>query len=92
MIADGEEIFIIEGPKEYDILYVPLRAYVAQIPKGSDPLSDEGFMKEFIELMKTKQYFDVKDFLDKMHRSLPELSIPITDDCNLRCIYCYASA
>lgn len=92
MIIDGEEIFKVEGPAGYDMLYVPLRSYVAQIPKGSDPLSDGKFLEEFVPLMKSRPYRDMVKCLDDMHRSLPELSIPITDDCNLRCVYCYARA
>ena len=92
MIIDGEEVFIVEGTGDSDLLYAPLRSYVAQIEKGANPLSDPEFRTAFIDMLRKRSYFDMKDCLDKMHRSLPELSIPITDDCNLRCTYCYARA
>ncbi len=88
----GEELFLVEGPSDFDILYVPLRGYVAKVVKGVNPLEDEEFMEGLLAHLKTKDYYDIDKAIDEMHRTLPALSIPITDDCNLRCRYCYASA
>lgn len=92
MLYDNEEVFLVEGPEENDILYVPLRGYAAYVPKGCGVLEDEEFMDAFAERMRGRELFDVRKALDEAHRTLPELSIPVTDDCNLRCVYCYASA
>ena len=35
---------------------------------------------------------DVQEILKNLHRSAPELSLAITDNCSLRCVYCHASA
>ena len=92
MKCDGEELFIIEDFEDFDILYAPLRGYVAKVVKGADILGDGEFMSELVESLKSRELVDIQSELDRLHSSLPELSIPITDDCNLRCRYCYASA
>ena len=91
-ILGGEEVFLVNGPGENDILYVPLRGYAAYVPKMCGVLEDKGFMDAFVERMRERELFDVQKALEEAHHALPELSIPVTDDCNLRCVYCYASA
>ena len=88
----GEEFFIIDQFDDYDLLYVPLRGYLAKILKGSDIIEDEEFMNHFLEFLGGREYFDFDAAVERVRNTLPALSIPITDDCNLRCVYCYASA
>ena len=92
MKYDGEELFIIEDFEDFDILYAPLRGYVAKVVKGADILGDGEFMSKLVGSLGSRELVDIQSELDRLHSSLPELSIPITDDCNLRCRYCYASA
>lgn len=96
MIIEGEEIFFPEERDDKEFLvYVPLRGYLIQaLPQIREELQKPGseVRQLFIERMKARKYIDPQKTLDDLHRSVPGLSIPITDDCNLRCKYCYYSA
>lgn len=96
MIVEGEEVFFPEkrDGKEF-LVYVPLRGYLIQAhPQISEELQNPSseVRKLFIKKIKARKYIDPHKTLTDLHRSVPGLSIPITDDCNLRCRYCYCSA
>lgn len=93
MVINNEEIFIIEDFEDFDIIYVPLRSYLAKATKGiATKFDDAEFVGSFIKYIQKKPLYDIHLLNEKIHQILPELSIPITDNCNLRCKYCYACA
>lgn len=98
MIVCGEEIFFV--PFEKDpcnvIVYVPLRSYIALCDKS---LQDEflnnhdgEICSEFIKMMQNRELVDIMKIHQKNREILPLLSLPITDNCNLKCGYCYFRA
>lgn len=96
MIIDGEEIFFPETREGKECLvYVPLRGYLIQtLPQLKNELSDPDspIRHAFLERIKARDRIDPRKTLNDLYRSVPGISIPITDDCNLRCKYCYYSA
>lgn len=96
MNIDGEEIFFPESREDKEFLvYVPLRGYLVQaLPQIKDELTnpESPIRRAFIKKLQSRTYIDPQKTLNDLHRSVPGLSIPITDDCNLRCKYCYYSA
>ena len=96
MIIEDEEIFFPETRDGMEFLvYAPLRGYLIQaLPQLKDELTNPAspIRQAFITKLKNKNYTDPKKTLDDLYRSVPGLSIPITNDCNLRCKYCYFSA
>lgn len=96
MIIEGEEIFFPEerDNKEF-LVYVPLRGYLVQaIPQIREELENPNseVRRLFLERMRGRKYIDPEKTLHNLYKSVPGLSIPITDNCNLRCKYCYYSA
>ena len=95
MLIDGEEVFFPEQTNDHLIIYAPLRGYLAQASSAlyDELIKDESDVKSsFIASLKKRPYFDPAETLHDLHHSVPGLSIPITDDCNLRCKYCYFCA
>lgn len=98
MNISGEEIFFIDykASTEKVMLYAPLRSYLAILSKENMKVflvdSNSKVREKIIEKIKTKPLIDVKKILVDLQKVAPELSIPITDNCNLRCLYCHASA
>lgn len=93
MVINDEEIFIIENFEDFDIIYVPLRSYVAKATKGIVAMfNNSNFVDAFLHNVQKQPLYDIHLLNEKIHQILPDLSIPITDNCNLRCKYCYAYA
>lgn len=96
MNIEGEEVFFPEERDDKEFLvYVPLRGYLIQaLPQIRKELedSDSEIRRLFIERMRDRDYINPRKILNDLYQSVPGLSIPITDDCNLRCKYCYYSA
>ena len=98
MYISNEEIFFVDYEKDSEkiIIYAPLRSYMALISKKnmeiflSDSTSD--VRKMLMGKITNRPLIDVNKILSDLQRVTQELSIPITDDCNLRCTYCHASA
>lgn len=93
----GEEIFFIEryNHPELRIVYVPLRSYLAVCKKelvdiiknDNSELSDS-----FYNILSQKTLINPYDIHRIITNIAPQLSIPITDNCNLKCEYCYFRA
>lgn len=98
MIIDNEEIFFVDFEKDNSksLIYAPLRSYLALIKKEMiDSLLCEKMNedKAFIfNKLKNKNLIDINQHVECIHNLIPELTIALTDNCNLRCIYCHASA
>jgi len=98
MIFNNEELFFLNFEEDLTkkIIYAPLRSYLA-LAKNEviDKIkSDEhSTMKEqFFKMLSEKSLLDMKVIIDNLHKVNPEISLAITDNCNLRCLYCHASA
>ncbi|MEI6684200.1 MAG: radical SAM protein [Bacteroidota bacterium] len=97
MIINEEEFFVTEyfpDPMK-KIVYAPLRASVfvvdnSFIEKISN--TEDVDVKEFIDYLKTKENIDIQTVLKVQQNEVPNLSISLTNDCNLKCIYCHANA
>jgi uncharacterized protein len=98
MIREGEEIFFVDydNDRAKTILYAPLRSYLALMSHSTkDMLLDENdnvVRQEFFKKLKSRAVIDVGKIAGQLHGMNPELSLSITDNCNLRCRYCHASA
>jgi uncharacterized protein len=98
MIVDNEEIFFVdyEGDKSKVIMYAPLRSYLALISddtaKSIQSDSNNDVKRSVISKVKNRHLINMRALLEEVRNQTPNLSIPITDNCNLRCRYCHASA
>lgn len=96
MYLNGEEVFFvdIENDSENILVYAPLRSYLAIVKKSfKDILLNSPELKEqFAHHLEKKDYIDPHLLHAKSVDILPQLSIPITDGCNLKCEYCYFRA
>lgn len=93
-----DEYFVIDHATDPGrcIVYAPLRSYLAAIPREAGRVltcpKESRLKASFLTMLASKPVVDMSEILQNLHRATPELSLAITDDCNLRCIYCHASA
>ena len=98
MIIEDEEMFFIdyEDDDSKIILYAPLRSYLALIKKELMNLLLERNGSEerdiFLSKLKARRIINLKKITEDIHNSVPELSLALTENCNLKCVYCHASA
>lgn len=97
MLIRNEEIFFIERYQEPEnvIVYVPLRSFLAVIKKELADLikeDDSPIAEVFFEYLCSKSLIDPYKLHNTATQVLPQISIPITNNCNLRCKYCYFRA
>ena len=98
MIINNEEIFFLDFQEDLSkkIIYAPLRSYLAlaknEIIENIKSNSNSSVKKKFFDMLATRQLLNMKEILHNLHNVNPELSLAITDNCNLRCVYCHASA
>jgi uncharacterized protein len=97
MIIDNEEIFFVEYERDHTktIIYAPLRSYLALTSTENVKFltgEDSDIKDNILRRIKDRHLIDMKELLNEVQNQTPDLSIPITDNCNLRCIYCHASA
>lgn len=94
MKIQGEELFIIDVPNEqFKLLYAPLRSYLAKVDyKIVELLNTSEGRDSIIRMLREKEYVDINKLHRDYSRRMPFLSIPVTDDCTLRCKYCYFRA
>lgn len=77
------------------LVYAPLRSYIAIAHKEFKSriiAKDSSVIDAFLERLKTRPFIDVSKIHNQMVAAKPDLMLEITDDCNLRCKYCHASA
>jgi len=98
MFIGGEEVFVIDID-DHDhgaMLYAPLRGYLALITHdAADTLlarEQSGVHDAVVELLQNRPRLDPIEILKAVQDSSTELALALTDDCNLRCLYCHASA
>lgn len=97
MVIRGEEIFFIEkyGAPDSIIVYVPLRSYLAVARKELIPILEEdnsAIANSFFEHLSKKTLINPYELHQVITKIAPQISIPVTDNCNLKCKYCYFRA
>jgi radical SAM protein with 4Fe4S-binding SPASM domain len=97
MLVRNEEIFLIERYNDADtvIVYVPLRSFLAVVKKEfAEAIMNDNtpVVDAFFEHLYTKNLINPYELHNVVTRIIPQLSIPITNNCNLRCKYCYFRA
>lgn len=97
MIVRGEEIFFLERYEKPDsvIVYVPLRSFLAEAKRELvDILKDNNsaIADAFFEVLYRKNLINPYELHQVITKIAPQISIPVTDNCNLRCKYCYFRA
>ena len=97
MLLRGEEIFFLERYEhpELSIVYVPLRSFLAVCKKELIEIIKEDNSKvadDFFKTLYRKTLINPYDIHKISTNIAPQLSIPITDNCNLKCQYCYFRA
>ena len=98
MILDKIELFFIDY--EYDtamqMVYAPLRGHLDLICKEDidDILrNSESFKRKgLVEFLNHKPAINIDNFILDSKRAVPALDLALTNNCNLRCIYCHAAA
>ncbi len=94
----SEEFFIVEYGTDptRKIVYAPLRSYLGLVPTSAANIllkkDTTNLKKTFIAMLNNRKYINMNEVLQNLHEATPELSLAITDNCNLRCVYCHASA
>lgn len=98
MYISNEEVFVVDynNDPEKKILYAPLRSYMALIStKHIETFLRDSASAVRAQIMKriiSRPLIDLNKMLIELRTVTQELSIPITDNCNLHCSYCHASA
>lgn len=98
MNINGDEVFRVDYLKDPSkcLIYVPLRSTVFMV---EDKVAGRLFSphdsiekQALIGHIQSKELIDIHHISASIASSAPDLSISLTDDCNLRCIYCHAHA
>ena len=97
MLVQKEEIFFINSSKESNktLIYAPLRSFLGLISKDTKNQIEKGnknTIERVFSRFSSKKKIDIEKALKEIHSSTPELTIALTDNCNLKCLYCHASA
>lgn len=76
-------------------MYVPLRSYLAVARKELIPILEEdnsAIADSFFEHLSKKTLINPYELHQVITRIASQISIPVTDNCNLKCKYCYFRA
>lgn len=98
MVINNEEIFFLLFKEDFSkqIIYAPLRSYLALVSNETvesiKSQQESEVKKQFLDMLAKRKLLNMRTILDNLRKVNPELSLAITDNCNLRCIYCHASA
>lgn len=98
MIINGDEVFQVPYLRDRDksLIYVPLRSTVFLVKKSvANQLfaaKNSDVKQELIDHIQKKDLIDIHHISTSISKSIPDLSISLTNDCNLACIYCHAHA
>ena len=98
MFIENEELFFLdyEGGESQSILYAPRRSYLALVKNDlRDAVlnpQNSNAKHELLQRLRSRKYIDLEEFLSLVSNVRPILSVAVTENCSLRCTYCYASA
>lgn len=96
MIIQGEEIYVIDNPRDEEtvMVYAPLRRFLGLAPitikenfKNSINVTDS-VVDLIMERLKSKKIISIEELLYADKKRL-KININLTDNCQLRCKYCY---
>lgn len=96
MIINGEEIYLIDVENEDNIviLYAPLRRFIGTINQESKNkiiAKNSSAIEEMMCRLKKNPIISLHT-LNDYGTKYPRYNINLTDNCQLRCLYCYDSA
>lgn len=95
---ETEEFFVITHANDptKGLVYAPLHSYLGVLPyeacKVLERNTSSNLKTSFLEMLRARLRIDMQEITENLHKASPELSLAITDNCNLRCVYCHASA
>ncbi|MFH1207354.1 MAG: radical SAM protein [Patescibacteria group bacterium] len=98
MVINGEELFVVEyfPDSSLRLLYAPLRMTVflvsVQTAEALSSADDSEEKEAALEYVRTKELLNIQHHHAELSKGMPDLSIAITRDCTLGCIYCHADA
>ncbi len=98
MIINQEELFVIEyfNDSSLKLLYAPLRMTLFLVTNQTVKLllseNDSEEKRAVLDYIKSKELLDIQHHHAELSKGMPDLSIAITRDCNMGCIYCHADA
>ncbi|MGD1047085.1 MAG: radical SAM protein [Bacteroidota bacterium] len=98
MIINSEELFFLSCEEDLSkkIIYAPLRSYLAlaknEVVESIKSHEYSTIKNRFFNMLSERQLLNMTEIINNLHKVNPELSLAITDNCNLRCLYCHASA
>lgn len=98
MIIENDEIFQLPYFKNPDcaLIYAPLRGILLLVKKRDANLlflpQESPEKREIIDFIKKNKIIDLNKILNQISSDVPDLSISLTNGCNLKCVYCFAQA
>ncbi len=98
MNLHGEEVFFVDTDRYVGktMVYVPLRSYLALAPEASAAQLKEEQLSpaasEFFARLKRRPLISIQQTIQELSHCTPHLTLALTEDCSLRCQYCYAAA
>lgn len=97
MLIDNEEIFCVDYyyNNKNKLIYAPLRSFLCLVDREvnlSELNNTSSHISSILTILKDKPLINIDELKSNYKNKLPDLSLAITDNCNLRCLYCHASA
>lgn len=98
MIIFNEELFMVDylSDKNFALIYAPLRSLIVKVKLDVAKKIFSNFdfpeKKQYIQYIKNRPLINISEVGEKIIKTSPELSISLTNNCNLNCIYCHANS
>jgi uncharacterized protein len=98
MKISGEDVFFVNYVRDPSkvLLYAPLRSYLAIVSRntmtGIVSGTDQRALDQIMGKLKPRPLIDILKLHESIKRAIPELSLALTDNCNLKCRYCHHAA
>lgn len=96
VILDNTELFFVDYDSAMQMVYAPLHGHLSLICKeDADEIlrdSESPKRKELVEFLSNKPVINIDNVVLDSHRTTPALDLALTNNCNLRCLYCHFSA
>lgn len=95
MVFNGEEIFFVDRNEKESFVYLPLRSYLGITNKENKSKFfdlNNPQTASFYSKIKERKYIDIHKIHEIVQKGSSTLSIAVTDDCNIGCLYCHHSA
>lgn len=92
MIINNEEVYLIPSQKNKVMVYVPLRGLLFNVDDEvakKVEARDSAIIELLINEINKVPLINIEDIENKIQKYPPTISINLSDNCMLRCIYCY---